>query len=146
VSTGLETYTIDEFIVQKLSGDGALTALLSQGAQSIHSELVPDSATMPAVVFWPLVPGTDVSVVGGIRIGTWAQMIVTGIADVETYAGALHDINARIDALLHNPPPTTQTDGSVFASVRITPWRRTEVVAGVQRRQLGGVYKILSQT
>lgn len=144
MTVGLETYAIDEWINSTLVNDTTLTNLLADANQGVHSELIPDGAKLPAVVFWPLVPGNDVRVVGPQRVGTWSQMIVAADGTPETYA-ALKNIAQRIDALLHGPPPTTVADGIVHASVRIMPWRRTELVGGEQRRQLGGVYKILSQ-
>jgi len=86
---------VDAGLYSKLSADTALVALLSAGTPIFQEGNVPPGTSRPYVTFWGT-GGPDNITPSDLRTFVYG---VKGIADTLERAA---DIDARIDALLHN--------------------------------------------
>jgi len=86
---------VDAGLYSKLTGDTALVALLSSGTPIFQLE-APPNTTMPYVIFFHAGGGPDSITPSDLRSMVYA---VKGVA---TTLNAAANIDARIDALLHN--------------------------------------------
>lgn len=142
-----ELTRIDEWIVDTLTADTTLTALIGGPAPRIYSDVVPQDGAFPCVRF-DYATGRDVrgGTLASTRIMVNALYIVRGIAQQKSYGGDLRTIADRIDANLKaSSGGPAGDDGVVFSAVREEPFRMNEPVDGVQWRHLGGIYRINAQ-
>lgn len=131
-----ETVRAEQWLFQTLGANATLAAL------GIYSEVIPEKASLPAVVF-KFQSGSDYKVVGAIRV--WADMVylveVTG--EVAGYA-ALQAYADLIDSLLHDKSGSV-ADGVILECEREAPHAMTEIEDGRQFRHLGGFFRLKVQ-
>ncbi|MBI4496313.1 MAG: DUF3168 domain-containing protein [Chloroflexi bacterium] len=138
---GIESLRIDAWLYSVLSGDATLVSAL--GGTKVYSDLAPQDAALPYVVFGQQAPH-DVMGVGTARI------MVTNVYQVKVVGqgGSYQPLQAaadQVDALLHAASGTA-SGGTVLACVRDAVIRYTETDDGVQYRHVGGLYRITAQS
>jgi len=140
----VETVVADQFILDKLTADATLIALLADGTNGLTSETIPQSTSYPLVI-WTLTSAVDDEYFNNERVWTNLIFTVRGAAKQTSFGGDLQTIASRIDAVLHKSEGTT-TDGRVYACVRVRPFRMIYKLAdNTEIRYLGGVYRIFAQ-
>lgn len=140
---GAETYGVDTWLYQTLTGGTALTALVGT---RVYNEVVPQNAEYPYVVF-NYVGGSDSVGVNQARIFTRGTWNVKGVDQLEpplTSAERVAAIAEAIDGLLQKASGTV-TGTRVYACSRQSQFRLTDVQDGLVYRQMGGTYRIVAQ-
>lgn len=136
-----ETTRVDEWVQGRLTGDATLVGLLAGG---IHADVAPQGSVFPVVVH-QFQGGADVrTATSDGRIMLSALWLIKAIGKSETYLG-LRAAADRIDALFEKASGAAGTDGFVFSSTRVTPFRLAEDDEGVAYRHLGGIYRVFAQ-
>jgi hypothetical protein len=131
----------DEWLKTILGGDVTLEGLLASG---VYADVIPTDKQLPAVRYSVASPGTDLTVINGIRI--WANPLYLVAGVVEGSPVPLVPIADRIDTLLHRVTGSTSTI-QVVSCVRERPYKLTETPTPDGRvfRHAGGYYRIKVQ-
>jgi len=124
----------DALINAALSGDTTLMALVSAVTEHPNTNGDP----FPLVTFTPYGNGSDLTTIDGTRVVTSGLWLVRVIGEAG-YAD-LAPAYSRVDELLQ-AARAVNSYGTVYGLVRQSPFRLTEVSAGVTRRALGGIYR-----
>lgn len=132
------TGAAETWIYGKLANDATLTSL---GVRGIYAYQAPETATVPYIVFQQQA-ASDVPALGTIRIMTSLLYVVRVISTAPF--SSLLAIDNRIDALLH-ASSGTNSNGTVIACVRQSPFVMSEPVEGRTFRHLGGIYRLWAQ-
>lgn len=145
---GSEQVMIDQWIEGRLA-DPATVALLEQISVGLGSRVfnayAPNGTPYPFIVYQCQSPVRDVRGVGVARVMVDTLYIVKAVSQVVSYS-PLAPVARVIDAAMTSPDTSTATDGLVLVSVRSEQFSLTEVAAGKQVRNLGGMYHIQAQT
>lgn len=104
--------------------------------------VVPANRSLPAVRFHAQSPGSDVTVINGVRV--WADPLYLVAAVVEGSPVPLLPLADAIDSALHRASGETSTI-RVLSCVREAPYQLTEVSDGRTFRHAGGMYRIKTQ-
>lgn len=124
---GNELAAAEAYVYSKLS------SLLSG---RVYSNVAPQPAVYPLIVFSVQSGGNDLIVVGGERVWAAPLMWVRVIGKTASLTPIAATADA-IDTALHN------TSGGVVAScIRESPFILAQEVDGVQYRHLGGFYRL----
>lgn len=141
-TTASESLIADEWLVAILSADATISAAV--GAR-IYSEMAPEDAIFPCIIFSMRPTARDVMGVGPNRIMAHLVYSIQAVGQYESYS-PLQAIADRIDVLLHGAKGNVASGaGSVLGCVRDGELRYPEVEDGVQYRHLGGLYRIMAQ-
>jgi hypothetical protein len=133
-----EELEMGRWIRAVVMGDATLMSMVS-GA---WSEVIPADATLPAVKY-EFVSGTDLIVVGGVRIMTTSlyRIVVTGKgASPASIVAAV----SRLDDLFKRAQGSTPTV-QILSSVRREPSHFTEVQNQETYNHVGGLYQLQAQ-
>lgn len=154
MTQGLESYTVDEFIFGRLTGDATLLGLLNAAyaasgqlpvsATEVYSETIPVDITYPYIIFQMRPSMDDTTVVNGIRIFSRIDYLVKVVDRNQSY-GLIAPIYSRVDQLLHMTSGTV-ADGQVYYSQRMRPFRMPEIDDAIQYRHMGGIYRFTVQS
>lgn len=136
----IEATRIDRWLFETLTGDAALTAAVGS---RVYSDLAPDKAAMPYVVFSMQTADRDVQGIGTERFLVQPVYLVKAVGAGVSYE-PLEAIADRIDAVLQGGAGSV-TGGLIHACIREQMVRYPEVDAGQQFRHLGGLYRIWAQ-
>lgn len=137
-----EAQVAETWLYATLTAGTALTALLADGTAGIHSEIIPQGAALPALVFFSNF-ATDVNAVGPVRIQTQLEYVVKAVDKAEGY-GTVNAIDAQADALLQ-AAIGAPAGGFVWGCMRVQPLRFMELDNGAQYRHAGGIYRLYAQ-
>lgn len=136
----IEIVFVNQWLYTLLSGDATMTSLVGN---RIYDSIAPVGVAFPLVLF-NFQGGSDVSVVGGVRVMNSGLYQVKAVVQSGSNASALPIAN-RIDALLHRATGSAP-GGLILASVREQPIAYPEVSKeGIQYRHLGGLYRVIAQ-
>lgn len=144
MTAGLELVAAREWIYGTLAGDATLAALIPGGVHDEGLVALDDSAISYPLVMMSLVsPGADVAAVGAYRIMADPLFAIRGIARARDWGGALAQIAARIDTLLHGQFGAVD-NGQIISCVREAPFSimETDTDRKTEYRHLGGLYRI----
>lgn len=136
---------VDQWLFATLGNWADLTALLINGADSVHNTEAPTGAVgdFPAVIFQHQ-GSVDVRGNGPDRIGITGLWIVKGVMQTRDF-GAVTPIATEIDHAIEAGAGTA-ADGFVFACVREAPFSLAERSEdGHDFRHRGGQYRIFAQ-
>lgn len=143
-----ESYRAETWLYATLAADtgtGGVNHATTGANGRIYAYLAPESAVLYPQVLFNMQSGTDVDVVGAIRI--WNSMIyqvkVIGKGSAPNF-GAIKALADRIDALLHAASGTT-TDGRVLSCVREQSLSYVENDGSVVFSHLGGLFRLQVQ-
>ncbi len=129
-----------------LKASSTLCALIGgSSAPRIYDTMPPQTtpaAALPYVIYQLQTPGNDLATVSTTRIWASGLYLVRGIAEWP-YTN-LDAIAEALDGALHGKSGTV-SDGTVYACVRERPFELNDYEEGLQIRQLGGLYRILSR-
>jgi hypothetical protein len=118
---------------------GTLQVLVPGGFHSERFQTAPDGI----YIIWSF-QGAPPDVVGdlGIRIMTQPLYLVRCIMKTPAFED-LKAASARMDAVLHRAPPQSLPGGYLMRScVRERPYALVETLIDIERRQLGGYYRL----
>lgn len=133
---------VKRWLRAKLISDVTLAGLAPGG---VFEYVAPKGTPTPFVVFTPVDAGSDVNVIGAIRVMTQFMYQVTGWITGNDFA-TLDPIVSRIDELL-NGASGTASSGHVLGAVRIgfvDPGPFTDTNDRTSR-QMGGEYRLWAQ-
>ena len=133
----------ESWLFATLRANAGLTALLAAGTAGIYSEIIPQAASLPAVVFF-VNYASDLNTAGPARIQTTLEYVVKAVTKAEGY-GVANAIDAQLDARLQ-AGSGAPSGGFVWGCMRIQPLRFMELDNGVQYRHAGGIYRLYAQT
>lgn len=135
----------EQFFFNKLTTDSQMATLAPGG---FHSERVHQ---VPAGVYviWTNVGGPlDVSEVQGVRIYSEALYLIRAIAKTGDF-NILQPAASRLDTLLHRQNGSVMGgDGTAYTILwcaRERPYSQVEQVVDIERRHLGGYYRVYVQ-
>lgn len=139
-----ETLAIDEWLYASLTGDSTLAGIVGN---RVYSEMAPDTATFPFVLFAHL-SSVDVPTHNQYRIMVDAVYVVRGIVQDMSYNAESKAMAEAIDRILHRSSGGSADSGGalIFTSQRTQPFRVAEQQSGKSYRHLGGQYRIYAQS
>lgn len=151
MSTGLETITVQEWLVSRLSGDSDLAAAAG-GVDALLDRIwegeYQGSADKNVDGFWwisyTMADTVDVKGVGLIQLMGRTQFQVKVVVRGESYLPAL-PIYTRVHALLENQLNAPTTDGIVLTCGRVSSFQFPDRTTGMEYRHLGSTYETLAQ-
>jgi hypothetical protein len=147
VATTLADLAPDQWLFGLYRGDATLTALV---AGRVYQDMVPQdnagspqSALFPCIVIRPYVL-RDTGTVNSCIFMVTNEYIVTAIAR-SAFIRDVEPIAARIHELTHLAPPASVSRGQIYSATRQRLHRQAYTEAGVDFRELGGIYRVYSQ-
>jgi hypothetical protein len=130
----------DAWLQSTLTGDATLMGLLPGG---VHSELIPEAATLPALRFHIQATGGDVMSFNSYRIWVRPLYLIAVVHRTKTY-NDIRPAADRLDTLLHKV--TGQLSPVlILTCYREDTFRMPEIDGDNHYRHLGGLYRLLVQ-
>jgi hypothetical protein len=129
---------VERWVYETLAGSSSLTSLLGD-PEAIYSEMAPENAQLPMVVY--SVIGSGDSVPQGSRQLVKYSLVVRATSRGGT---APHGLAELVDEALHGQVALILTDSATLQCARVADGpATTEVVDGVRFRSRGGTYEVL---
>ena len=136
----METDRALAFVYVALTSDATMTTLING---RVHNAPAPAGTPIPYVVLDVLSDGTDLRIVGGIRVWTNPLLLIKAITKGNN-PGQLRPIAKRIDQLLDRQSGTI-TDGVIVEVHRERGHLRRELTDGTLYLNMGGEYRVKVQ-
>jgi len=147
LTTTNENLIAERFIDSQLRGagieDDPPDELMELVSDRVYAYAAPQGVTYPFIVHGRQA-STDFTLLGGTRLWSDLLYLVRAVGRVSSWS-SLAPIADLIDARLHEKSGPVEGGGAVLSCIRVEPFTLVEVVAGVQYRQMGGVYRLLAQ-
>lgn len=128
------------WISSLLSADATLLAAAPGG---VHRDLAPPGTPSPYVIA-SIQSGNNKMTATAVRLWTDVLAQVKAVGPASSYA-AIVAASARIDVLLNSSGIATVTGGYILSSYQESPLAVSEIVAGEQWNNDGGLYRIAIQ-
>lgn len=134
-----ETEAAQQYLYAKTTADATLVGLVPGGFHSEYVEVAPSGR----YVIWSYQGATDVTSAQAFRVMTVCDFLVRVIdrtSDTSTLAPAAKQLDAVLHRTLGSVPGYT-----ILWCVRQGPYSSTERIADIERRHLGGYYRLYVQ-